>query len=140
MKVTNRQLSKQLKEAGFTAKGIDSVWVKDLDQDKRANTSEFAVIDKGLAPEEVGFELLYDAPSADELADILPAFILVNKELKFLYMWKDDKGLWRVTYCSSKELGGDLSTPAPKYQIDKEPVLADALGKMWLWLKENKYL
>jgi hypothetical protein len=76
------------------------------------------------------------APTAEEILEKLPSFIFVDKNPIFLYIWKDNAGLYRIAYCSSSELVGG---PA-KYQIAKEKPLVAAAAHIWLYLKNCNLL
>lgn len=69
--------------------------------------------------------------TSSELGEMLPESVKNNSAL--LYIWKDDANQWRVDYSrwGMAKIG---------YMIEKENTIANAMGKMLIYLLENKLI
>jgi hypothetical protein len=127
MKTTSLELSKQLKEAGFPQESTFqySTWTN-----KRGDQVRLAIV--GVQTDVFA---TYAAPTAEEILERLPEFI--EGETYFVrlktypYTWKGVKG-WHVVYA-------DLAHQS-MFVEESNDSLAEAAGKMWLYLKENNLL
>jgi hypothetical protein len=119
MKTVSLELAKELKEAGYPQDTYFQ-WFEDGSLVHTESRNPLRCI---------------AAPIADEILDLLPAYTALPF---FLYIWKDDKGLYRIVYCSSADLvsGGKQ----PNYPVEKQKSLAEAAGLMWLYLKKNELM
>lgn len=124
--VTSLEISKKLKELGIKQKSLFS-YCQHIDN---PDGGEFFQLELS----EDDCDLSVDGVSAftaAELGEILPA--MINNQKDFLYVWKDDADRWRVDYTQ-------WGMQKMAYMIEKEDTLANAMGKMLIYLLENNLL
>src|SRR5215471_12039049 len=116
MKTVSKDLAVQLKEAGFPQSKSEFYWVESNHKDKF-----IVVYSAGLAPH----IRLFAAPTAEEIFERLPECIELNNTLWAITIEKYfDK--WHIRYGQSEDCMDEM--------------LAEAAGKMWLYLKKENQL
>ena len=125
MKIVSLELAKTLKEKGFPQKGNYFNWVNaDGEYKVYSALYEFQLADYKSS---IGLECA--APTADEILDLLPEYVLDDKrDMAGLKCGKWNKKYWTEYHCTFNSL---------VKRIESES-LADALAEMWLYLKEPK--
>ncbi len=125
MKTVSLGLAKTLKEKGYPQKDSFAYWVKDAQ-----GTEWHSLYNPKFIPA-LFDEFICAAPTADELLDQLPENITLGKyqsgatqDLEY-YSWID---------------GGELAKKIKTLPEFEEHTAADAIAKMWLYLKENDLL
>lgn len=135
MKTVSLELAKQLKEEGFPQE-TEFYWVKPYDINNDY-TGDEPVIDwkEWLEHVEMEKSIICAAPTAEEILEKLPDGVFVKEADNdcFLEIRKNSKVeyVFEASYMDWKKVIGYR-----EYGI----TLAEAAGKMWLYLKENKLI
>lgn len=132
MNTTSLALSKQLKEAGFPQESY-FWWVGDEDNHVQFNIANYD------ASETMDS---FAAPTAEEILEHFPVYAKIPTAFK-LDSWEtwelrihNGNNKWYVGYVCD----GKGSNHVPVIEERSADTLAEAAGKMWLFLKENGLL
>ncbi len=129
MKVVNLGLAKQLKEIGYpqeTGK-IGFYWSIPEDKEEHAFVKYARIPDENNELYKASGNKSFAAPSADEIIDRLPLDVSFNKF---------EEGLYMVRWLEKVS----MDNPMAKYHREIEGNLAEAAGRMWLYLKKEKLI
>lgn len=141
MNTVSIELAKELKEAGFPQGGLSFNWIM-VDGEYRVYhvSAEFRLIDYKSSVEKV-----CSAPTAEEILESLPVFVQFEKEsLPFSFRIEKEIGgdfpdefvVLYVRY--SKTINSERDYQERGRTTNES--LAEAAGKMWLYLKRNNLL
>lgn len=134
--VVSLELSKQLKKAGYKQEGL-WWWVEFINRGKTiGDKSRYTQILRTLELDDM--KLLHItmlnkcvAPTVSELGEVLPQYI--KSRAYMLTIVKDTADKWWIGYPNHKGIGvSDI-----KWTIE-EAILANAMAKMWLYLKKEE--
>src|SRR6266851_4484194 len=138
MKVVSLEVAKQLKEKGYNETAEFYYWKRGTQEWQLDSARDLFTGDKAIIA----------APSADEMLDLLPDFVILKGEHKldyWLYIGREDKYTWILYY--------EFTNKVVEMILEKEEVsylttvgtgkgksLADAAANCWLVLKKNDLL
>lgn len=132
MKTVNLELSKQLKSTGFPQDTEHSSFCYYM------NNGESALLQcpEGMWPFE---NKTFASPTADEILDQLPDRIVTDEGMCFdLNIWSNPSyPRWVVSYWWDEDTRRESGMDNKNISDNS---LADALAKMWLYLKNNNLL
>ena len=146
MKTVSLEVAKQLKEEGFPQETDFYYWentVLEKDHGLR-HKSQIPKIRKDNRLVNTGVIKFYAALTADEILDLLPDHVRMNKLGYWLDIEREDKNTWNVFYEHNNRAVEIILEKEEKsylkYIADGKGSLADAAAKAWLYLKKYDLL
>lgn len=135
MKTVSLELSKQLKDAGYPQSVSEFNWIR-VDERVELSHKDHEYL---LADYKSSIEKECVSPTADEILDQLPNEIVGDEGMKFdLDIWKDnDHNSWVISYWWDEDTRHKSDT---KIQSFEHSTLAEAVAKMWLYLKKGELI